>query len=176
MSAAPVKKHNRKSKARAVAANGERPKVIPAGRMKPWVPTPEDRQTVANGIAWGLPHEVICERLINPETGLRISIDTLKKYFFFELERGTDLMVEKVAGSLFNNATRLNDTRAAIYLLEAKARWSSKAGGAPPQQTRTGVLVVPADAQSPEAWSNAVAAQRAAVQARIREDEDDAAA
>lgn len=136
------------------AANGSvalRPKQKRGGNKQLWVPTAEDRHTVQLGISWGLSEEAICSQIINPQTGLPISVETLNKNFYFDLKNGKQLAMGRVASALYDSAIRLRDTRAGIFLLKARGNWREEGESSPPVAPG-GVLVLPADA-SPEAWA-----------------------
>ena len=56
--------------------------------MPAFEPTAKDRETVERVAAFGLPHEDICQLVINPRTGKAISGETLRSAFRKELDRG----------------------------------------------------------------------------------------
>jgi hypothetical protein len=78
-------------------------------------PTEKDRDTVKRLSALGCPHEDIAIRL-------KISADTLVKYYQEELDEGRIDANAAIAGTLFNQAKKGN-TAAAIFWLKTRARW-----------------------------------------------------
>ena len=78
-------------------------------------PTQSDRETVKRLSALGVPHEDIATRL-------KISADTLVKYYKDELDEGRIDANAAIAGTLFNQAKKGN-TAAAIFWLKTRARW-----------------------------------------------------
>jgi hypothetical protein len=78
-------------------------------------PTQSDRDTVKRLSALGVPHEDIATRL-------KISSDTLVKYYKDELDEGRIDANAAIAGTLFNQAKKGN-TAAAIFWLKTRARW-----------------------------------------------------
>jgi hypothetical protein len=78
-------------------------------------PTQQDRDTARRLSALGVPHEDIALRL-------KISSDTLVKYYQEELDEGRIDANSAIAGTLFNQAKKGN-TAAAIFWLKTRARW-----------------------------------------------------
>jgi len=78
-------------------------------------PTQQDRDTARRLSALGVPHEDISLRL-------KISSDTLVKYYQEELDEGRIDANSAIAGTLFNQAKKGN-TAAAIFWLKTRARW-----------------------------------------------------
>lgn len=78
-------------------------------------PTQQDRDTARRLSALGVPHEDIATRL-------KISSDTLVKYYQEELDEGRIDANSAIAGTLFNQAKKGN-TAAAIFWLKTRARW-----------------------------------------------------
>ena len=78
-------------------------------------PTQADRDTAKRLSALGCPHEDIAKRL-------KISADTLVKYYQDELDEGRIDANSAIAGSLFAQAKKGN-TAAAIFWLKTRARW-----------------------------------------------------
>ena len=78
-------------------------------------PTQQDRNTARRLSALGVPHEDIALRL-------KISSDTLVKYYQEELDEGRIDANSAIAGTLFNQAKKGN-TAAAIFWLKTRARW-----------------------------------------------------
>lgn len=78
-------------------------------------PTNESRETVKRLSALGCPHEDIATRL-------KISADTLVKYYKDELDEGRIDANAAIAGTLFQQAKKGN-TAAAIFWLKTRARW-----------------------------------------------------
>ena len=78
-------------------------------------PTQENKDTVKRLSALGCPHEDIAIRL-------KISSDTLVKYYKNELDEGRIDANAAIAGTLFQQAKNGN-TAAAIFWLKTRARW-----------------------------------------------------
>ena len=78
-------------------------------------PTQADRDTAKRLSALGVPHEDIATRL-------KISADTLVKYYQEELDEGRIDANAAIAGTLFSQAKKGN-TAAAIFWLKTRARW-----------------------------------------------------
>jgi hypothetical protein len=78
-------------------------------------PTQQDKDTARRLSALGVPHEDIALRL-------KISSDTLVKYYQEELDEGRIDANSAIAGTLFNQAKKGN-TAAAIFWLKTRARW-----------------------------------------------------
>jgi hypothetical protein len=78
-------------------------------------PKQQDRDTARRLSALGVPHEDIALRL-------KISSDTLVKYYQEELDEGRIDANSAIAGTLFNQAKKGN-TAAAIFWLKTRARW-----------------------------------------------------
>ncbi len=78
-------------------------------------PTQQDRDTAKRLSALGCPHEDIAKRL-------KISADTLVKYYQDELDEGRIDANSAIAGTLFQQAKKGN-TAAAIFWLKTRARW-----------------------------------------------------
>jgi hypothetical protein len=78
-------------------------------------PTEESRATAKRLSALGVPHEDIASRL-------KISADTLVKYYQEELDEGRIDANAAIAGTLFSQAKKGN-TAAAIFWLKTRARW-----------------------------------------------------
>jgi hypothetical protein len=85
-----------------------------AGRP-PHKPTKESRETAKRLSALGCPHEDIAKRL-------KISADTLVKYYAEDLDEGRIDANAAIAGTLFSQAKKGN-TAAAIFWLKTRARW-----------------------------------------------------
>lgn len=81
----------------------------------PHKPTQADRDTAKRLSALGCPHEDIAIRL-------KISADTLIKYYQTELDEGRIDANSAIAGTLFQQAKNGN-TQAAIFWLKTRARW-----------------------------------------------------
>ena len=81
----------------------------------PHEPTQESRDTAKRLSALGVPYEDIALRL-------KISADTLVKYYQEELDDGRIDANSAIAGTLFNQAKKGN-TAAAIFWLKTRARW-----------------------------------------------------
>ena len=78
-------------------------------------PTPEALETAKRLSALGVPHEDIATRL-------KISADTLVKYYKEQLDEGRIDANAAIAGTLFSQAKKGN-TAAAIFWLKTRARW-----------------------------------------------------
>ena len=78
-------------------------------------PTQQERDTAKRLSALGVPHEDIATRL-------KISADTLTKYYQDELDEGRIDANSAIAGTLFQQAKNGN-TAAAIFWLKTRARW-----------------------------------------------------
>ena len=81
----------------------------------PHKPTQAERDTAKRLSALGCPHEDIAIRL-------KISSDTLTKYYQTELDEGRIDANSAIAGTLFQQAKNGN-TAAAIFWLKTRARW-----------------------------------------------------
>lgn len=81
----------------------------------PHKPTQAERDTAKRLSALGCPHEDIAIRL-------KISSDTLVKYYQVELDEGRIDANSAIAGTLFQQAKNGN-TQAAIFWLKTRARW-----------------------------------------------------
>lgn len=92
---------------------------------KKYIPTKEQRDHVRVMAAVGMPHELICRQLINPETKKIITQKTLVKAFKKELDEGLATANAMVARSLYQKA--ISDGRqsvaAAIFWLKTRAGW-----------------------------------------------------
>src|SRR5574340_125998 len=90
-----------------------------------FTPTDEQRLTVSIMAACGMPHELICERIINPQTGARLAAMTLRKAFRKELDDGAASANAMVAQALFKKATGNTPqaVTAAIFWLKTRAGW-----------------------------------------------------
>jgi len=93
-------------------------------------PTDEQRMQVRIMCACGFPQEQICERVIDPRTGKKISDKTLRKAFRAELDAGTEAANAIVAQSLFKKATGNGpqSVTAAIFWLKSRAGWKTTEG------------------------------------------------
>lgn len=78
-------------------------------------PTQENKDTAKRLSALGVTHEDIATRL-------KISADTLVKYYKEELDEGRIDANAAIAGTLFSQAKKGN-TAAAIFWLKTRARW-----------------------------------------------------
>jgi hypothetical protein len=81
----------------------------------PHEPTQETKDTARRLSALGVPYEDIALRL-------KISSDTLVKYYQDELDEGRIDANSAIAGTLFNQAKKGN-TAAAIFWLKTRAGW-----------------------------------------------------
>jgi len=82
---------------------------------KQHIPTEATKEQVKRLSALGCPHEDIATRL-------KISADTLVKYYKDELDEGRIDANAAIAGTLFSQAKKGN-TAAAIFWLKTRARW-----------------------------------------------------
>ena len=92
----------------------------------PFIPTKEQVLTVRVMTACGMPQEVICQQIINPENGKPIDSKTLRKVFREELDGGKSVANALVAQSLFKKATSgtgQGAVTAAIFWLKTQAGW-----------------------------------------------------
>lgn len=95
------------------------------GRAK-FVPTKEQVLTVRVMTACGMPQSVICQQIINGETGKPIALKTLRLAFRDELDSGKGVANALVAQSLFKKATSgtgQGAVTAAIFWLKTQAGW-----------------------------------------------------
>lgn len=81
----------------------------------PHKPTKDTQEQVKRLSALGCPHEDIATRI-------KISADTLVKYYKDELDEGRIDANAAIAGTLFSQAKKGN-TAAAIFWLKTRARW-----------------------------------------------------
>jgi hypothetical protein len=95
------------------------------GHRPPFKPTKDHRALVLSLVGFGIPRAEICNLIINPESGKRITQPTLRKYFKNELETGLATANAKVAQALFRQATGVGNqaVTAAIFWLKSRARW-----------------------------------------------------
>lgn len=86
--------------------------------------------TVAIMASVGFPHEQICQRVINHQTGKPLSTNTLAKAFAAELTEGAVTANAIVAQSLFKKATGngQQSVTAAIFWLKCRAGWKPTEG------------------------------------------------
>ena len=84
-----------------------------------FVPNDDHRRTVRAMSGFGVPHNDIA-------TLLEIDPKTLRKYFHYELDRGSIEATAKVGQSLFRMATEGNNVAAAIFWMKARAGWREK--------------------------------------------------
>ncbi len=120
-------------------SGGKRPG---AGRLA-FNPSDEQRKLVKKLSALGIRHSDI-PLLIVDAKGNAISEPTLRKYFSFELASGKVAANAEVAETLFNKATKGDDTTAMIFWLKSQAGWTDRqrveltgANGAPIQSITT---------------------------------------
>lgn len=96
------------------------------GGRPDYVPTPESRARVEHLVALGMSHLEISRLLINPHTGKGISVNTLAKHYRDELDRGSSVVLEAVAGSLMSKAISEDHPQAAIsamFMLKCRFGW-----------------------------------------------------
>lgn len=83
------------------------------------VPTEITRAQVSALVAFGIRQE-------NIATMLKISDETLRKYYRTELDIGLDEAVNKVASVLFNKAVEERDLAACTFFLKTRGKWREK--------------------------------------------------
>jgi hypothetical protein len=83
------------------------------------VPTDATRAEVAALVAYGIKQEHIASRL-------RISDETLRKYYQYEIDNGLANMINEVANALYNKGVNQGDTSALIFILKTRGRWTDK--------------------------------------------------
>jgi hypothetical protein len=88
---------------------------MPTMGRPPHKPTKDSKEQVKRLSALGCRHEDIATRL-------KISADTLVKYYQDELDEGRIDANAAIAGTLFSQAKKGN-TAAAIFWLKTRARW-----------------------------------------------------
>lgn len=140
------------------------PAPLPPGvkyhRNTPFVPTAWQRGVVAMGKAAGLSDKMIASNIINPATDAPISVDSLNKYFHDDLENGLEKVTFNLSAKLYHSAIYLDDTRAAMYLLNTRAGWREQREEPPVPGGARAALVVPGVA-SIEDWEKISAQHRA---------------
>lgn len=112
-----------------------------AGR-KPFEPTEKQRITVAAMAACGMPQDMICSKIKNPQTGKSVDMKTLRAAFRAELKEAKALANAMVAQSLFQHAMGKGReaVTAGIFWMKCQAGWKEAqkveltgAGGGPIQ-------------------------------------------
>lgn len=83
------------------------------------VPTSETRAEVSALVAFGIKQEHIAKRL-------RISDETLRRHYEYELETGLSTMIGEVANALYRKGVEDKDTSALIFILKTRGRWREK--------------------------------------------------
>lgn len=99
----------------------------PKGGRPPFEATPEMRVKVAIMASCGMPQPLICEQIINRQTGRPIDRVTLRKAFKEELATGKAQATALVAQSLFKKATGNGpqSVTAAIFWLKTQGGWKT---------------------------------------------------
>lgn len=114
-------------------AGGQTPKKrAPGGGRKRFKPDDKQRLTVSVMAACGMPHPEIARQIINPDTGLPISVPTLRSAFREDLDQGKARANALVAQSLFKKATSGTGpgaVAAMIFWLKTQARWKEPPPG-----------------------------------------------
>ncbi len=120
-------------------SGGKRPG---AGRL-PFKPSEEQRERVQELAGLGARHSDI-PRLMTAREEKPISGPTLRKHFSSELKIGKEAANVIVAKTLFDKATKGNDTTAMIFWLKCQAGWTDRqrveltgANGGPVQSITT---------------------------------------
>lgn len=90
-----------------------------------FTPTAEQKRMVESHAAVGTPHELICEFIINPATGLPISGDTLTRHFEKELAFGLAKTNARIGGLVAKAALKGCKTRQ-IFWMKHRGGWASK--------------------------------------------------
>lgn len=95
-----------------------------AGR-KPFEPTEKQRITVAAMAACGMPQDMICSKVKNPQTGRPVDTKTLRAAFRSELKEAKSLANAMVAQNLFQHAMGQGReaVTAAIFWMKCQAGW-----------------------------------------------------
>jgi hypothetical protein len=95
-----------------------------AGR-KPFEPTEKQRITVAAMAACGMPQDMICSKIKNPQTGKSVDMKTLRAAFRDELKEAKALATAMVAQNLFQHAMGKGReaVTAGIFWMKCQAGW-----------------------------------------------------
>ncbi|KUE88896.1 hypothetical protein ASL20_09740 [Cupriavidus necator] len=95
-----------------------------AGR-KPFEPTEKQRITVAAMAACGMPQDMICSKIKNPQTGRPVDSKTLRAAFRSELKEAKSLANAMVAQNLFQHAMGKGReaVTAGIFWMKCQAGW-----------------------------------------------------
>ena len=113
------------------------PDALALGGRPPHEPTDIARDTAKKLSGLGVNHDDIAKIL-------RISDETLRKYYADELLMGKVEANSEVASSLFRNATKNENVSAQIFWLKTQARWKEQKDDddpvAPPRIVVTGGL------------------------------------
>ncbi|RBB38896.1 hypothetical protein DPV79_16070 [Burkholderia reimsis] len=98
---------------------------IKQGQLEPFEPTHDQRMTVRVMSACGMKPEVIVQHIVNPDTGLPVTVKTLRKYCSKELKDGREVANAMVAQSLFKKAigNTPQAVQACIFWLRSQAGW-----------------------------------------------------
>lgn len=136
-----------KTKAQAAFKKRE-PRGVPR-----YVPTKEQKHTVAQAAAFGMPQDRIVKLIMNPKTGKPFARSKFQLIFEPELRAGKELTIMRVARSLVDRALDLNHPQGAtcaIFYLKCQAGWRQE-DKVVHEHEGTGVLVVPST-MTPEEW------------------------
>jgi hypothetical protein len=90
--------------------------------MPAFEPTDWHREVVRRAAGFGLPHDYICQCIVNPRTGQPIARDTLEKHFRTELDHGKNFANHMVINTLFEKAVN-GDTTAGIWWTKTQCGW-----------------------------------------------------
>lgn len=90
-----------------------------SGKSKPHEPTVATKAEVSALTSFGNTQEQIAEHL-------KISVETLVKYYKDELDNSVVRANAKVAAKLFRKATEGEDLSAMIFWLKTRAKWREK--------------------------------------------------
>ena len=93
--------------------------------MPAFEPTDWHREVVRRAADFGLPHDYICQCIVNPRTGQPIARDTLEKHFRAELDHGKSHANHMVINTLYEKAVG-GDTTACIWWTKTQAGWRER--------------------------------------------------
>jgi len=85
----------------------------------PHKPTEDSKQLVREFVAYGIGQEHIARKL-------DLSVDSLVKYYKYEIENGVAEMIHLVANKLFAKAVYQDDLGAQIFILKTRGKWREK--------------------------------------------------
>jgi hypothetical protein len=109
----------------ATPAPAPKPKRKHTGGSPKFEPEQTQRDLVALAVGVGMRQLQICELIINPHTGQKISDSTLKTHFAEEIANGAARLEAKLAANLVTRAsgTGKEAVTALIFLLKSRFRW-----------------------------------------------------